>query len=110
MPAPGEAGQDGVACCKAEREIQVGERQPRHMSRLRARLPHLLTLWGLTAGAEGLLYYFFLSQPYFREFFAPFAVAALAAAAVASWRLVRPRGRSDRRSRERRVADRRAGG
>ena len=50
------------------------------MSRLRTRLPHLFSLWAATAAAEGVLYYFFLSQPYFRAFFIPFAAAVLVAA------------------------------
>ncbi|MFN2565522.1 MAG: hypothetical protein ABR499_11015 [Gemmatimonadaceae bacterium] len=72
------------------------------MSRLRARLPHLVSLWAVTAGAEGVLYYFFLSRPYFRDFFAPFAAAVLVAAAVGTWRLMRGRRDADRRHRERR--------
>jgi hypothetical protein len=80
------------------------------MSRLLTRLPHLLAVWACAALAEAVLYCFFLSRPYFREFVAPFAVALLVAAALASWRVVRPRGGSDRRSRERRVGPRRAGG
>lgn len=77
------------------------------MSRLRTRLPHLLSLWAATAAAEGVLYYFFLSRPYFRTFLMPFAVAVLVGALVGTWRLVRPRSGEDRRVRERRMAQRR---
>jgi hypothetical protein len=79
------------------------------MDRLRARLPHLLSLWALTAVAEGVMYYFFLSRPYFRDFFMPFALVLLVAAGVATWRLVRLRTGGDRRHGERRVHERRVG-
>jgi hypothetical protein len=80
------------------------------MGRIRARLPHLLSLWALTAVAEAVLYYFFLRKPYFRDFFMPFALLALVAAIAGTWRLVRPRAGGDRRHGERRVEDRRASG
>jgi len=80
------------------------------MSRLLTRLPHLLAVWACAALAEAVLYYFFLSRPYFREFVAPFAVALLVAAALGTWQLLRPRGGEDRRHGERRAEERRAGG
>jgi hypothetical protein len=69
----------------------------------------LLGLWAVTAGAELLLYYFVLSQPYFRTFFGPFAVVVLVAAVVGTWRLVRPRAAEDRRHGDRRHEHRRTG-
>jgi hypothetical protein len=78
------------------------------MGRFSTRLPALLSLWASAAVAEAILYYFLVSQPYFRAFFATFAVALLVAAAVATWRVVRPRGVADRRTHERRSAHRRA--
>ena len=79
------------------------------MSRLRTRLPQLLSLWAMTAVAEAVLYYFFLSRPYFRDFFMPFAAAVLVSALVGTWRLLRPRHQRDRRRQERRAQSRRAG-
>jgi hypothetical protein len=77
------------------------------MSRLLTRLPHVLALWACAALGEAVLYYFFLSRPYFREFVAPFAVGLLVAAAVAAWQMLRPRQKGDRRVHERRVSARR---
>jgi CBS-domain-containing membrane protein len=77
------------------------------MTRLRARLPHLFSLWAGTAVAQALMYYFFLSRPYFRAFFAPFAAAVLVIAVFATAQMVRPRRDGDRRAHERRVARRR---
>jgi hypothetical protein len=69
----------------------------------------LLSLWAATAGAELLLYYFFLRQPYFRTFFGPFALVVLMGAVVGTWRLVKPRAEEDRRPGDRRHEHRRAG-
>ena len=80
------------------------------MSRLRTRLPHLLSLWAAASLAEGALYYFVLSRPYFRTFFMPFAVAVLVAAFAGTWRLLRPRSKEDRRTHDRREHRRRAEG
>jgi uncharacterized membrane protein (DUF4010 family) len=77
------------------------------INRLRARLPGLLSVWAAATVAEVLLYYLFLSRPYFREVFLPFAVAVLVAAGIATWRLLRGRRERDRRSHERRLARRR---
>jgi hypothetical protein len=79
------------------------------MSRLRTRLPALVSVWATAVVAEALLYYVFLSRPYFRRFFSPFAVAVAVATLVATWRLVRPRGDEDRRHGDRRHEHRRAG-
>jgi len=79
------------------------------MGRFRTRLPQLLSLWLGTAVVEGVMYYFLLSQPFMRDFFAPFAVAVLVAAVVGTWRLVRPRAGRDRRVQDRRAHERRAG-
>ena len=79
------------------------------MNRLRARLPHLLALWGGAAAGEVLLYYFFLSRPYFRGFFTPFAIALLVGALIATWPVLRGRHRADRRSHDRRAGARRVG-
>jgi hypothetical protein len=78
------------------------------MSRLRTRLTALLTVWATAALAEAALYYFFLSQPYFRTFFMPLAISVLAATALETWRVLRGRRRVDRRERERRTEQRRA--
>ena len=78
------------------------------MSRIRTRLPHLLSLWAATAAAEGVLYHFFLSRPYFRAFLVPFAATVLVAALASTWRLLRPRHGGDRRTHERREHERRA--
>jgi membrane protein implicated in regulation of membrane protease activity len=77
------------------------------MNRFRTRLPALLSLWAGAAAAEAILFYVFLSRPYFRTFFAPFAVGVLVAAAVGTRSVLRLRRRDDRRARERRVAGRR---
>jgi hypothetical protein len=66
-------------------------------------------MWAAAFVAETMLYYFFLSRPYFRRFFSPFAVVVFVAALVATWRVVRPRGRDDRRHADRRHEHRRAG-
>jgi hypothetical protein len=60
--------------------------------------------------AEAVLYYFFLSQPYFRGFVLPFAVAIALVAVGGTWRLLRGRRQPDRRARERRLAARRETG
>ena len=78
------------------------------MSRLRSRLPHLLSLWAATALVEAALYYFLLRHPFMRDFFAPFAGAVVVAALAATWRMVRPREGGDRRGNDRRVHERRA--
>jgi hypothetical protein len=78
------------------------------MSRLRTRLPHLLSLWAAAVLAEGLLSYFFLSRPYFSTFFMPFAIVVLVGAVVGTWRILRPRGEMDRRVGDRRAHRRRA--
>jgi hypothetical protein len=78
------------------------------MSRLRGRVPWLLGLWASVGIGEAILYYFFLSRPYFRSFAAPFAVALAVAALVATWRALRGRRDRDRRSHERRSWRRRA--
>jgi hypothetical protein len=77
------------------------------MSRLLTRLPQLLAVWACAALGEAVLYYFFLSRPYYREFVAPFAVALLVAAALGTWQVLRPRQKGDRRVHDRRVAARR---
>ena len=77
------------------------------MNRFRTRLPQLLGLWAVAAGAEGVLYYAFLSRPYFRGFFMPFAVAVLLTAVAGTWSLVRRREGRERRGRERRAGRRR---
>jgi hypothetical protein len=77
------------------------------MHRLHTRLPQLISLWAGVTAAEALLYYFFLSQPYFRAFVAPCALAVVIAATVASWRMLRARSRPDRRARDRRAGPRR---
>jgi hypothetical protein len=79
------------------------------MSRLRTRLTALLSVWAAALVAEAALYYFFLSRPYFRRFFSPFAVAVAIAAVAATWRIARPRGEHDRRHGDRRHEHRRAG-
>jgi small-conductance mechanosensitive channel len=79
------------------------------MSRLRTRLPTLASVWAAAIVAEVLLYYMFLSRPYFTRFFTPFAVALFAAAVITTWRIVRPRSHEDRRHGERRHEHRRAG-
>jgi hypothetical protein len=69
----------------------------------------LVSLWAATVVAEAMLYYVFLSRPYFRMVFSPFAVVVLIVAVVATWRMVRPRGQEDRRHGDRRHEHRRAG-
>jgi hypothetical protein len=76
----------------------------------RTRIGRLSGVWLLTAAAEGVLYYFFLSRPYFRAFAVPFAIAVLVASALETWRVVRGRRRDDRRERERRAQHRRTRG
>jgi hypothetical protein len=77
------------------------------MSRLRTRLPHLLSLWATTAVVEAVLYRVFLRRPYFRGFFSPFAFAVLVAAVITTWRMLRPRQHGDRRVHDRRAGPRR---
>jgi hypothetical protein len=72
-------------------------------------LPSLITIWVAAIVAEAILYYFFLSQPYFRRFFTPFAVVVLVAVIVGTWRVARPRTGENRRQGDRRHAHRRAG-
>jgi hypothetical protein len=80
------------------------------MGRFRTRLPELLSVWAGAAAVEAILYYFFLSRPYFRGFFLPFAIAIAVVAVAATWRLLRGRRHPDRRSRERRLIARREAG
>ena len=79
------------------------------MSRLRTRLPALVSVWAAAIVAEAMLYYVFLSRPYFTKVFSPFAIAVLVAALIATWRVVKPRAHEDRRHGERRHEHRRAG-
>ena len=79
------------------------------MSRLRTRLPALASVWAAALIAEAALYYVFLSRPYFRKVFSPFAIALFIAALIATWRLLKPRAEEDRRQGERRHEHRRAG-
>jgi hypothetical protein len=76
-------------------------------SRLRTRLPRLAAVWGAVVLVEMALYYFFLSQPYFRGFFLPFAIAVLLASALDTWRVLRGRRHIERRDHDRRAHDRR---
>jgi hypothetical protein len=77
------------------------------MSRLRTRLPRLAAVWGAAVVAETILYYFFLSQPYFRGFFLPFAMAVLLASTLETWRVLRGRRHAERRDHDRRAHERR---
>ena len=79
------------------------------MRRLRTRLPELVGLWAATVVAESMLYYFFLSRPYFRKVFSPIALVLVLVALVATWRLLKARGEEDRRQGDRRHEERRVG-
>jgi hypothetical protein len=78
------------------------------MNRFQTRVGRLVSVWCVAAVAEATLYYFFLSRPYFRTFFLPFAMGVLCAAGLETWRVVRGRRGVERRESERRVARRRA--
>jgi hypothetical protein len=89
------------------REIHDAMERPERLNRLRTRLPGLLGTWLGAAVAEVVLYYFFLSRPYFRTFFAPFAVGIALLALAWTWRVMRGRSGEDRRLHERRTESRR---
>ncbi len=107
MPGLGEAGHDRLPTRSERGEICGSVGPPDGMIRFRTRLPALLSVWAVATGAEAILYFFFLSRPYFRAVALPFALGVLAAALLATWRLLRGRWRRDRRTRERRAARRR---
>jgi hypothetical protein len=105
----GEEAHDGLPPWPAGLEIQGGMRIAEWASLLRTRLRPLLGIWAAAVVGEALLYYFFLRQPYFRSFLAPFALVVVALALAGTWRVMRPRRSGDRRTRERRADERRAG-
>ena len=69
----------------------------------------MVSVWAAVIVAEAVLYYVFLSRPYFRRVFSPFAIALFVAGVIATWRLLKPRSHEDRRHGDRRHEHRRAG-
>ena len=66
----------------------------------------LAGVWITVAIAEVLLWRYFLSQPFYRDFMLPAAIAVVIAGLASSWRIWRGRA-ANRRAAERRNAERR---
>jgi hypothetical protein len=70
----------------------------------------LLVVWATLLALAGLIYWFELSAPAFRELLRPFYWIILAVALFMSWRWFRSRSRKERRGGDRRRSDRRENG
>lgn len=72
----------------------------------RSRISRIASIWLVVAAIEYLTWRFFLSSPFFREFFAPIAAVVAIVGLAATWRTL-SRRESDRRGGDRRHVDRR---
>lgn len=73
----------------------------------RRRFAPLITSWVIALVIAGLIYWFEISMPAFHEVVVPLYWIVAALVVFATWRWVRIRGIRDRRTTERRHADRR---
>ncbi len=67
----------------------------------------LLVVWATLLGLAGLIYWFQVEAPAFRELLRPFYWIIFAVALIMTWRWFRARSRKDRRAGDRRRSDRR---
>ncbi len=86
-------------------ESPNGESRPTFFHR---RFAPLVTSWIVALVVTGLIYWFEISMPAFHEVVVPLYWIVAILSVFATWRWVRIRGIRDRRSTERRHADRRS--
>lgn len=72
----------------------------------RSRISRIASIWLVVAAIEYVAWRFFLSSPFYREFFAPIAVVVAIIGLAATWRSL-TRRESDRRGGDRRHVNRR---